>query len=171
MSGKSDWPSEAIYAMRTASQHHVQLSMMADNKANMLIGATFVVFTLAIGQAGTGSFTWSLIILAFTSFISAAMAIFAVMPSFMPSKQQEPNLLFFGSFTAIPEEEYIEKMLRTELATSESTFRAMLHDMYQMGQILVRKKYRYLGLSYRIFLIGMIATFAIFVAEQAAARL
>jgi hypothetical protein len=51
----SKWPDEVVYALGTTQRHHVQLSVMADNKANMLIGATFVVFTLAIGQSQAGN--------------------------------------------------------------------------------------------------------------------
>ena len=57
MSDERKWPSEAIYMVRTMQQHHVQLSIMADQKANMLIGATFVVLTLAIGQSQSSSFS------------------------------------------------------------------------------------------------------------------
>jgi len=37
--------------VRTALQANLTLSQMADQKASILMGATFVVFTLAVGQA------------------------------------------------------------------------------------------------------------------------
>ena len=35
---------DIIYAVRTAQQHQVQLSLMADQKANILIGFSLIFF-------------------------------------------------------------------------------------------------------------------------------
>jgi len=43
----------------------------------------------------------------------------------------------------------------------------MLRDMYQNGQVLYRRKYRYLGYAYRVFVIGLVVTLASFVIELA----
>ena len=42
----------------------------------------------------------------------------------------------------------------------------MLRDIYQMGAILGRKKYRFLGWAYRVFLIGLTLTFLAYTYEQ-----
>ena len=164
----SRWPDEVVYALGTTQRHHVQLSVMADNKANMLIGATFVVFTLAIGQSHAGNISLPLLILAISAFISAGLAALAVMPSFKLEKNNSPNMLFFGGFSKISEEEFVEHLLETQLRTQESTYRAMLRDIYQMGQILERKKYRFLGWAYRVFLAGLTLTFIAYIYEQIA---
>jgi len=39
--------------------------------------------------------------------------------------------------------------------------------VHQNGMVLQHKKYRYLGLAYRLFLIGLSITFALFVIEMA----
>lgn len=44
----------AVHMMRTTKIMTLQLSQMADQKANILMGATFVVFTLAVGQTTAG---------------------------------------------------------------------------------------------------------------------
>ena len=36
----------------------------------------------------------------------------------------------------------------------------MLRDIYQNGQVLQHKKYKYLGAAYRAFLIGLVLTLA-----------
>ena len=46
----------------------------------------------------------------------------------------------------------------------------MIHDLYQNGMVLQRKKYRLLGHAYRIFLAGLTASFLAFVAEFAGLR-
>ncbi|MFK7842278.1 MAG: Pycsar system effector family protein [Sphingorhabdus sp.] len=166
MDDGNKWPDEVVYALGTTQRHHVQLSVMADNKANMLIGATFVVFTLAIGQSQVGNMSLPLLILAVSAFLSACLAALAVMPSVTPQKDSAPNMLFFGGFSSLTEDEFVDHLLQRELLSQESTYRAMLRDIYQMGVILKRKKYRFLGWAYRVFLIGLTLTFITSVYEQ-----
>lgn len=165
MSDTKKWPGEAIYMVRTMQQHHVQLSIMADQKANMLIGATFVVLTLAIGQSQNSSFSLPLAILAVSAFMSAGLATMAVMPSTVPKPSKGSNWLFFGTFAQSEEQVFQEKIM-AKLKEPEAVFEAMLHDIYQMGCILQTKKYRYLGWAYRAFLAGLVTTFVTFVYER-----
>jgi hypothetical protein len=41
----------------------------------------------------------------------------------------------------------------------------MLHDLYQNGVVLERKKYRLLGYAYRVFLAGLCASFLAFIGQ------
>lgn len=166
-----EWPDEVIQLLRTTQQHHVQLSLMADHKANMLIGATFVVFTLAIGQSDSDSFSLPLLILAVSAFSAAALAAIAVMPATRIRPGANPNMLFFGAFSKMSEEEFKDKLLSENFATQETVYRTMLRDIHQMGIVLERKKYRYLGLAYRVFLLGLTLTFIIYLAEMIAGPL
>ena len=45
------YPANAVHLMRTTQLAQLQLSAMADTKANIVMGATFVIFTITIGQA------------------------------------------------------------------------------------------------------------------------
>ncbi len=161
----TEWPMQSIQLLRTVQQHHVQLSIMADQKASMLIGATFVVFTIAIAQSGSGNASLPMLVLAISSFLSAGLAALAVMPSSGPKPGARPNPLFFGVFSGMDEDVFTEDVL-AQISTSEGTFRAMLHDIYQMGSVLAEKKYFYLGIAYRAFLTGLTLTFMLYVAEQ-----
>ena len=170
MNEKQEWPSEGIHLIRTMQQHHVQLSSMADQKANMLIGAAFLVLTLSIGQSQNNAFSLPLAILALSALIAAGLAILAVMPSTAPKSAKGDNWLFFGTFAQVEETVFQEKVL-TLLKEPEDVFKTMLHDIYQLGCILQSKKYRYLALAYRAFLFGLIIAFLTFVYEQIAGRL
>lgn len=165
MADMDKWPDAAVYALRTTQQHHVQLSMMADHKANMLIGAAFVVFTLAIGQSATGQPSLPLIILAVSACTAGGLAAFAVMPSIHGRKGTPSNWLFFGNFSTVEEERFLDHMLNSEFRDTESTFRAMLRDIHQMGNVLATKKYRYLGYAYRVFLAGISLSVLTYLAE------
>jgi hypothetical protein len=158
----------AVHLVRTVQQIHVQLSAMADQKASILMGATFVIFTITIGQAKGGQAPLPLLILGAAAFFSAAFAVLAILPATHTSGAQ--NLLFFGSFTQIDEADYIERVLDA-LGSDETVYRTMLHDLYQNGMVLARKKYRLLGYAYRIFLVGLTASFAVFLVEYVGARL
>jgi hypothetical protein len=156
----------AIHTMRTMQLSTLALSQMADQKASMLMGASFVVFSLAVGRSLAGEVAWPLAILALFAFLSALCAAIAVMPSIsQPRDASAPsNRIFFGHFWNRDEEEWTREVL-AELQSDEQVFRLMLHDVYQNGQVLRRRKYRYLGYAYRIFITGLLVTLAAFVIE------
>jgi len=157
---------DSVNALRTVQQLTLTLSQMADQKASILMGATFVVFSISISRALDGHLPWSLAVLAFFSFFSALLAVMAVMPSVSRSgpAPKDRNLLFFGHFAAMDEEEWTLAVLE-RLQSEESLYRTMLRDMYQNGQVLYRRKYRYLGYAYRVFVIGLVMTLTSFVIE------
>lgn len=158
----------AIHLVRTTQQINLSLSQMADAKASILMGATFLVFTIAVGQARNGSMPWSLGVLAIFAFISAMCAVFAVLPTVSGPKviqDGRPNKLFFGYFSHMDEDEWTDAIL-AELHADETVFRAMLHDIYQNGQVLQRKKYRYLAYAYKSFMAGLCLTVLTFVIEH-----
>lgn len=158
----------AAHLVRTALQANLTLSQMADQKASILMGATFVVFTLSVGQASKGPVPLALLVLGLSAFISAALAIGALMPSVAAPKGDVPegaNILFFGVYAKLSEEEFAARVMPL-LGDDEAIYRAMLRDMYQNGQVLARKKYRLLGYAYRAFLVGLALTLVTFMVER-----
>ncbi|MCW3848281.1 DUF5706 domain-containing protein [Sphingomonas sp. LB-2] len=153
-----------VHVVRTTQAIHLQLSQMADQKASILMGATFVIFTITIGQAHGAMPPLPLAILGSFAFFSAILAMLVVMPVLRPRKRPDEaplNLLFFGSFTRLDEDEFIERLC-DKLTTDRGALELMARDLYQNGQVLRRKKYRVLGLAYRVFLVGLVASFAAF---------
>lgn len=172
MPSPTGFSNHAIHLVRTTQQINMMLSQMADAKASILMGATFLVFTIAVGQARGGDLPWSLGVLALFAFVSAMCAVFAVLPSVSGPDQAansngNPNILFFGHFTHIDEAEWTDSVL-DDLRADETVFRAMLHDIYQNGQVLQRKKYKYLAYAYKSFMIGLTLTAITFAMEIAA---
>jgi hypothetical protein len=162
------FPANAIHLVRTTQQIHVQLSAMADQKASILMGATFVIFTITIGQARSASAPLPLLILGASAFFSAVCAVLAILPATHYKRGGTINLLFFGSFTQLSEEEYLDRVV-DGLTSDEDIFRTMARDIYQNGLVLERKKYRLLGYAYRIFLLGLTASFGAFIAQYLSA--
>lgn len=161
------FPPNAIHLVRTTQQINVTLSQMADQKASILMGATFVVFTISVSQATRDGLSLALFILIGFAFLSAMLAVFAIMPSVKPQKEAGTNILFFGYFTRMSEEEYVEKVL-DGLESDERIYRTMLRDVYQNGQVLQHKKYKFLGYAYRSFLCGLVLTLLALALEKMA---
>ncbi len=160
---------QAIHLVRTAQMNTLTLSQMADQKASILIGATFVVFSLAVTRLIGSEINFSTLCLAATAFLSSLCAVMAVLPSLgkPPSDAAAFNPLFFGHFAAISEEEWTEDLL-DQFATDEALFRTMLKDVHQNGQVLYKRKYRFLSYAYRIFLGGLAVTMAVYFGETLA---
>ena len=153
--------------LRTVQNNTLKLSQMADQKASILMGATFLVFSLSLSRSLDRDLPWALWVLAGFSFLSALCAVLAVLPSVGKSSPgARSNRLFFGHFYDRDEDEWTEDVLG-QLVTDEAVFRTMLHDVYQNGQVLQRRKYRYLTYAYRLFIGGLVATLIAFVIEFA----
>jgi hypothetical protein len=155
----------AIHLVRTTQQVNVSLSQMADQKASILMGATFVVFTIGVGQAARQALSAPLIILIAFSFLSAMLAVFAIMPSVTPTKNGSNNILFFGFFSRMSEAEYTQQVM-DNLHDDEHIYQTMLRDVYQNGLVLQNKKYKFLGYAYRVFLAGLVLTLISLVLDQ-----
>jgi len=163
-----EYTQNAYHMVRTALQANLTLSQMADQKASILMGATFVVFTLSVGQASRGPVPLALLVLGAAALVSAVLTIGALMPSTKPPRgevAEGANLLFFGVYAKLSEEDFTARVMPL-LTSDEAIYRAMLRDMYQNGCVLARKKYRLLGYAYRAFLAGLVLTLVVFVAER-----
>jgi hypothetical protein len=156
---------DAIHLIRTTQQIQVQLSAMADAKASILMGATFVVFTITLNQTSKGYVAPEMLVLASFALASAALAVMAVLPAYKPKPGAPLNLLFFGSFTQLEQDDYIDKLVE-HMADEEDVYRTMARDIYQNGAVLARKKYRFLSLAYRTFLAGLALTVLTFAADR-----
>lgn len=170
--GQAMLTNNAVHLVRTSMQSTLTLSQMADQKANMVMGASFVVFTLAVGQARAGTMLLPITILASGAFVAAICAILCVLPKVTKAGEAVgggDNLLFFGIFSYMSEGEFADRVIEA-MRTDESTYRTMLRDIYQNGQVLARKKYRYLGYAYRAFLAGLVGSFAAFLFEIISGR-
>lgn len=174
IAGESRQPlsGNAIHLVRTVVQANQQLSQMADQKANMVMGAAFVVFTLSVAQLRTGVAIIPVLLLATGALFAAIFAMLTVMPSVKAAAptESERNILFFGVFGGLSEEEFVRRVLH-ELHTDETVCRAMLRDVHQNGQVLRNKKYRFLGIAYRVFLTGLVLSFVALLIEMAATRI
>lgn len=160
-----EFPKEVHNMLVNAQAAHVQFSAMADSKASILMGATFVVFSLTLGQMEKNEVSLPLLLLGAFSFAATVLSVLAILPSIGGFKAGAPNLLFFGVFSRMKEQEFVDTLV-SEMRSEEKVYRMMARDLYQNGVVTQRHKFRYLNYAYRTFLIGLIATALGFVAQS-----
>ena len=157
----------AIHLLRTMQAHHVMLSSMADQKANILIGVNSVIFALVVREGS--AMTAPMLVLAATSSLAAILCMLAVVPTFGKKKPKgrpmPPNILFFGAFTNLSEAQFIAEL---DIINCDDALirQAMARDVYQLGNVLKHKKYRYLALAYQVFISGLILTFLVYLLSK-----
>jgi hypothetical protein len=153
----------ADYLMRTAQQHHVQISVMADTKANILITVCSIILTIAISNLGKTEVRQALLALSAFTLLSLILAVVAILPKFLKLKIEGPdlpenfNLIFFGHFTSIPRERFLSALGKA-LETDERVYEVLAKDLYSMGVYLDRWKYRFLRWAYIALLTGFVAS-------------
>ena len=157
------------HLMRAVQFHHVQLSSMADMKANMLLTMSSVVLTLCLPQVVIHSRLWPLYILISFCLLTICLAAYAVMPKLPPTGQPVPNLqdpsfniLFFGDFTRLSQEQF-ENAMQEILNDPSRAYGAQVREIYLLGKFLAKKKYRFLRLGYISFITGLFASFIGFI--------
>ena len=159
---------DAVQLLRTTQAIQYQLSQMADTKANIVLAITFVIFSLSLGQAKGGAAPpLPLLLMGIAAFVAATLAVMAVLPSVrapQPRPEGPANILFFGAFSQLTEEDFTERLLNS-LGDNRAVFETFAHDIYQNGRVLALKKYRLLGYAYRVLLLGLFASATAFIAQ------
>ncbi len=182
-------PKRGIETMfRNTYRTHLNLSAIADNKANMMISLNAIIISVIITylSAKTSTigadytthrtFLIPIGILLLTTLGSVVFAIISAQPevtSFTFKKKKNKkldtrkvNLLFFGNFTNLPLEEF-QSGMHDIMRDKKSLYNNMITDIYYLGDVLNRK-YKILRISYTIFMVGLVLTvvgFAVAVAS------
>lgn len=158
---------EINYLLQQTRVHHMQLSSMADLKANMLLTMASIVVTLAAPHAMKAGSQLPLLVLIGFSLLTILLAAYAVMPKlpFIGHHATAPemrnpqfNLLFFGDFTGLSYEQFEGEMERIMNDPSQ-VYQVQLREIYSLGVFLAQKKYRFLRLAYTSFIVGLFASF------------
>ncbi|GAB3530873.1 hypothetical protein GCM10027443_12230 [Pontibacter brevis] len=171
-------PKRGIETMfRSTYRTHLDLSAMADNKANMMISLNAIILSIVITYVSAQSaiigsefakhrtIIIPIGLLLLTTLGSLVFAIISAQPevtSFNINKSKKKvntrnvSLLFFGNFSKLPLEGFQEGM-HDIMRDKKSLYNNMITDIYFLGDVLSRK-YRILRISYSIFMIGLVIT-------------
>ena len=149
------------YLLRNTQQHHVQLSLLADTKANIVITVASIVMTMAMGRVNDPVLCWAAIVLIGFSLLALLTAILAVLPKFRPPVVKGAvlpdgfNLLFFGHFASLGLPRF-QHEVALRLQSDSAIYDTVTRDIYALGSYLATHKYPYLRLSYLFFLSGLV---------------
>jgi hypothetical protein len=155
---------------RTNYRTHINLSAIADNKANIMISVNAILISVVISVVSYRNMTETnpavlipAVIFVVTGLASLIFAVLAARPKVTsiindatPLEEAKRHLMFFGNFVTLKLERY-EELMDEMFQDSELLYGNMTRDLYFLGQVL-DKKYRYLTASYNIFMVGFVAT-------------
>ena len=160
---------ETLY--RVLYRNHLELTGLADNKANMMVGINGLLASAAFGYVaprladGRVAEALPALIPLVGCGLSLACAILSARPrlstqafSFSGVRQSHANLMFFGHFSRLAPEEYVAGLRELE-TQPERLHEQMGRDIHSLGLVLA-KKYRLLRASYTALLATVIASAA-----------
>ncbi len=170
---KADIPQRGIETMfRTIARTHIDLSAIADNKANIMLTINAIILTFSLPHlvpkfAAYPELILPTSVMLIVSLTAIVFAILSAMPN-VPSgvftkediKNRKANLLFFGNILSMELEEFEEGI--TEMMNDRDfLYKSMVRDFHSLGKVL-SKKYKYLTYCYNIFMYGMIISVILF---------
>ena len=170
---KEKLPGRGVESMfRLTARNQINLSSIADNKANILISINSIVLTvlLSIGIGKISDYpviTFPAIVFIITCLSTIVFAILSTRPKISSGKFTEEdihnrkvNLLFFGNFYNMKLEEY-EWAVKEMMADQNYLYSSMIRDQYSLGKV-ISQKYKLLRIAYTIFMIGLILSSVLF---------
>lgn len=154
--------------LRSAYRTNLDMTSLADNKANMLISVNSLILSVMIATGGLSIFVDASLLqiapilsLAATSFVTMVFAILVARPridlSYRPTRadfeRDRANPFLFSHFLNLPEAEYLD-LTRAVMDDRERLYRHMIAQNYGMGLVLARK-FQLLRWSYNGFVTGL----------------
>ena len=161
---------------RVTFRNQINLTAIADQKANIIISINSILITVTLALFGSGltisgepfSSNYQLLapfsILVIFCLLSAIFSILAASPKII-KRDKDPDVkssvLFFGNFYMKSLEEHLADMEKL-LNSKNDIYENLAIDLYFQGQVLNRK-YFLLNIAYKLFLAGMILSVVVFI--------
>jgi len=158
------------HMIRQTRAHHVQLSSMADMKANMMLTVAALLIPLSIRFLDDPRLQPAALTMIGFCILTVLLAAYAAMPKLGkkgPSKTIDPedpsfNLLFFGSFAQMDYYDF-ENAMEKVMNDHGEAYKTQIKEIYLMGQYLAREKYRFVRLAYISFITGMVISSVLYI--------
>jgi len=158
---------------KTSLRNHLDLSNLADNKANIMLSVNALIITIAMPMAASyikkdAFLMIPIATLLITCLASMIYATLATRPIKMDGytdmnkiKAGTSNLFFFGNFFKMGFIEYQDGM-RVVISDDSKLENSIMRDLYFLGKSLGHK-YSQLRICYNIFMVGIVLTVVVFV--------
>lgn len=159
---------------RIMSNSQNTLSGMADSKANIMISVNSIIISIVISGLLTVVMANQHLVIPF--FLMIIVCVSAIVFSILATRpkvtkgrfteedihEKKVNLLFFGNFYNMNLDDY-EWGMKELLGDRDYLYDTMIKDIYFLG-IVLAKKYKFLRISYNIFMYGLILVVLTFAA-------
>lgn len=160
---------------RVTLKNHIQLSAIADTKANILLSVNAIIISVALSNLvpkldSSSNFflVYPTLILTIFSVASIVLSILSTRPNISNVnvtkdmiRNNNTNILFFGNFHKMSLKDFewgIDYLIDNE----ETLYNSLTKDLYYLGLVL-KRKYRLLRITYNVFMFGIIASALSFV--------
>ena len=172
--GKKGAPRGVETMFRTNYRTHLDLSGLADNKANIMISINGIIISILLASIypriieNRYLLLPTAVLLVFCLF-SLVYAVRSARPrvtlretTLDEVRRGKANILFFGTFSSMKEDEFVQGM-GDLIRDPERAYESMSRDIYRLGSVLTTK-YRLLRISYTLFMVGLISGVLLFLA-------
>jgi len=151
---------------RSAYRVQMDLTSLADNKANMMISINGIIISIIIASVAPklDSNPWLLVptaVFLAGTLISIIYAILAARPrvssapiSLQDIEHSKGNILFFGDFSVLDKAEFLSGMQEL-IKDQEAVYDEMILNIYGLGSVL-SKKFALLRVAYTAFMLALI---------------
>jgi len=169
-------PERGVETMfRVTLRNHIQLSNIADTKANILLSVNAIILSLALSgllpkldNPSNAYLIWPTMVFLGFSIVSIVLSIIATRPNVTTGKfsksdvdEKKVNLLFFGNFHKMSLVDF-EWAMNELMKDKEYLYNSMTKDLYFLGKVLNRK-YKILRLTYLVFMVGIVVSVLSFI--------
>lgn len=168
---KAILPERGIETMfRVTLRNHINLSDIADTKANILLSVNAIIVSLVLSNllpkldnASNAHLIIPTVIFVLFTIIAMILSVLATRPNVTGGKftkedvkNKKVNLLFFGNFHKMKLDDF-EWAMGEMMQDKDYLYSSMSKDLYFLGLVLNRK-YKILRLTYAIFIVGIVVS-------------
>lgn len=174
---KEQNPERGMQTMfRITSKNHLELSAMADNKANIMISINSIILSILVSVLFRKleefpHMVVPTVILTVVCLVTIVFAVLATRPNVSRGTftredihNKKTNLLFFGNFHSMGLQDYTWAMNEL-LKDSGYLYNSLIKDIYFLGKVL-GVKYRNLRISYTVFMFGFVISVLSFIIAE-----
>ena len=152
---------------RGAYRVQMELTSLADNKANMMTSINGIIISIIIAAVAPklDSNPWLLVpstVILVGTLVSIIFSILAARPRINTNKvtlddleHSEGNILFFGNFVNLDKESFTKGMLEL-ISDRDVLYETMIHNIHDLGLVLNRK-FALLRVAYNAFMAALVA--------------
>ena len=168
---KADRGIETMF--RVTLRNHNNLSVIADNKANIMLSINSIMLSIVLSSLApkldtNPALMIPTIVLTVVCVVSVVIAVLATRPKISNAKYSDEafmnkkfNMLFFGNFFRLPIDKF-EWGIKTLMNNEDMLYSSLSKDLYFLGVVLARK-YRLLWICYNVFAVGIILSAVSFI--------